>query len=576
MFDIQKLHRSIGINKLQPKDIINLDFSYECINAILTLMNKRTKKFDDNYNFETISKHILDIRNKLNCIDKEKAKITLISQIKESFFIKGYDDELDTYNDEILSLKLKVNKIKNELVETIQKNSNSKVKDKDDCVTIRFSEKLGFDLLLTNRRLEILKKYGKDTNFTIKKQNSSVKLTNNSLTEYGEKTLILQEKIKERCKFIFEKLLQSIWEHHHKLFDIIEIFIMDIDISQSNAFTAIKYNYTKPKIISNIDNSGIKAKNLRHPIIECINTQIDYVPNDIHLGLCDKNNQETGMLVFGCNSAGKSSLMKSIGISIIAAQSGCFVASSNFEYVPFDSIFTRISGDDNIIEGHSSFVVEMLELRDIMDHATTKSLVLCDELSRGTEYNSGTTIVSATFSILGRKKIPFVSATHLHGLAEINEITDQKNIGLYHLVVENHPTKDMLVYKRKLQRGCGESIYGLRIARHIIRNSEFLQEADKIQKKYLLSTESCVRKSNYNKDKIIDLCVICNKKANETHHIKFQCLANKNGFIGSSHKDRCSNLVGLCHICHDKLHNGEFSIDGYMDTNKGIQLSINK
>ena len=100
---------------------------------------------------------------------------------------------------------------------------------------------------------------------------------------------------------------------------------------------------------------------MRHPIIERINSSSEYVPNDVMIGL----EEVSGMLLYGCNAVGKSSLMKAIGLNIILAQAGFFVAAKTFTYHPYKKIFTRISGNDNIFKGHSSFAVEILELNNI-------------------------------------------------------------------------------------------------------------------------------------------------------------------------------------------------------------------
>ena len=144
-----------------------------------------------------------------------------------------------------------------------------------------------------------------------------------------------------------------------------------IDVSVSNAKSAIINNYTKPIIIDNnhtehMDTqSFIDCKQLRHPLIEKLNTRVEYIPNDICLGesLYQKQNiniptQTTnGMLLYGVNAVGKSSTMKSVGIAIIMAQAGMYVPASEFYYYPYKYIFTRISGNDNIFKGQSTFAV---------------------------------------------------------------------------------------------------------------------------------------------------------------------------------------------------------------------------
>ena len=143
---------------------------------------------------------------------------------------------------------------------------------------------------------------------------------------------------------------------------------------------------------------------LRHPLIEIFQTDIPYIPNDVDLN-------ESGILLYGINSAGKSSYMKSVGVNLIMAQAGMFVASESFEYSPYDKIFTRIPGGDNLFKGQSTFVAEICELRSILKYSTNRSLIIGDELASGTESISAISIVAAGIKTLSERKSSFIFAT---------------------------------------------------------------------------------------------------------------------------------------------------------------------
>ena len=165
-------------------------------------------------------------------------------------------------------------------------------------------------------------------------------------------------------------------------FETLINFVTNIDVLICKASVAI-LSYYKPIINDENEISYIEAKQMRHMLIEQINQQEIYVPNDIRL-----NNDESGILLFGTNAVGKSSQIKSIGICVILAQSGFYVPCSEFIYKPFTQIFTRILGNDNIFKGLSTFAVEMSELRTILKNSDENSLVLGDELCSGTELGS--------------------------------------------------------------------------------------------------------------------------------------------------------------------------------------------
>ena len=176
------------------------------------------------------------------------------------------------------------------------------------------------------------------------------------------------------------------------------------------------------------------------------------------------------MLLYGTNAVGKSSLIKSIGISIVLAQSGMFVPCSSFVYFPYKSVFTRILGNDNIFKGLSTFAVEMCELRTILTNCCENSLVLGDELCSGTEIDSALAIFASGVNYLCKKKATFVFATHFHDLVNIPRIQEllQQTLVMYHMSVQYDKSSDMLIYKRKLEKGSGEGMYGLEVCLSLI------------------------------------------------------------------------------------------------------------
>ena len=173
-----------------------------------------------------------------------------------------------------------------------------------------------------------------------------------------QSTHILIETMKSR----FEEFVESLIKYNNELNNIVE-YISLIDITLTKAYISDKYNYCKPKINSKPKKAFFDVKQIRHPLIEHIQQDEIYVTNDLSIG-----KKKNGILLYGTNAVGKSSLIKSIGINIILAQSGMYVAAGNFTFKPYHSIFTRILGNDNIFKGLSTFAVEMCELRTILNN----------------------------------------------------------------------------------------------------------------------------------------------------------------------------------------------------------------
>jgi len=273
-----------------------------------------------------------------------------------------------------------------------------------------------------------------------------------------------------------------------------------------------------------------------------------------------------------------SSLMKAVGTSLIMAQCGLYVPSDKFEYGVFDSLYTRISGNDNLFKGQSSFIIEMNELRCILKKANSKSLVIGDEICRGTEYISANAIVASAILKLVSMNTKFLFATHLHDLIKIEKIKELTNIKFFHLSVENNG--DELVFSRKMIEGCCEQLYGITIAKFILDDPLFINTTLEIKNKLLEKSNINTKllndkKSNYNNDLYMDSCSICGSEDKlETHHINYQKDFINDINFKKKHiiKDSKANLIILCDKCHDNLHSNKFKINTIQKSTNGIKV----
>jgi len=394
------------------------------------------------------------------------------------------------------------------------------------------------------------------------------------IKEISDNLIDLRNEMKYVVKEQYIKLLFEWYDKYQNLFNSLVYFVGLIDFLKSGAKVSILNKYTKP-IIKTSDNAYIKCEKLRHPIIEkLINSE--YIPHDLILG---KDNM-VGILLYGVNSSGKTAIAKAIGLSTILAQIGYYVPAKSYEYSPFENIFTRISGTDNLFKGLSSFAMEMLELQAILRRCGTKSLVLADELCRGTEVESANIIVLAIIEMLSKTNTCFISATHLHELYKFDRFKNIKNVKCFHLDVEFDEENDRLVYTRHLLPGPGKEFYGLTVAKYLIHDKSFIDLTNTIKKELMGDFKTSI----YNKDLIVDKCAICShipKKGEiplQTHHIKEQHTADENGFVDDHlHKDELCNLVVLCEKCHDMVDNPKdgkkLYIYGYKDTSNGMVLN---
>ena len=350
--------------------------------------------------------------------------------------------------------------------------------------------------------------------------------------------------------------------------------VAKVDLVHSYSKVSYRYNYHRPEIVlseKDDENSFIQAKELRHPIIERI---IDgaYVTNDISLGSGGKEkdpSQTNGILLYGINTAGKSSLAKALALNIIMAQAGCYTPSI-MRYRPYRKIITRISGADNIFKGESSFAIEMTELRTILRQADSNSLVVGDELAAGTESDSATAITASTVLSLIERNATFLFATHMHELLKLSYINTipEDVLRICHLSIFYDDTTDSLIYDRKINNGSGSSLYGLMVAKSLGLPVDFINKANEMLLEITNQNKDIVvpKRSRYNGKIYVDSCAICNKSGAEvelhTHHIIEQSKAvnnivqkmDDNINMGKMHKNAKDNLIILCHDCHTSLH----------------------
>ena len=410
--------------------------------------------------------------------------------------------------------------------------------------------------------------------FEVIHKKSQTQLFSRTLTRYAQQLDEATREIQTRMRQWYLEFLKEM-SQFNELWSSLCYYLADLDVANSLAYCAREYAYSRPIITANADNiddSYMTCEGLRHPIIEQIQKDTLYVPQDLHLG-----RDHDGILLFGVNACGKSSCMKSLGTAIIMAQAGMYVPARRFEYAPFRHILTRILGNDNLFKGMSSFAVEMTELRDILNVADSRSLILGDEICHGTETFSAISIVGASIVSLLKSRAKFVFATHLHQLTSLEELVDPR-LRLMHLKMHYDQERDLLIYDRTLEEGPGEPIYGLEVARAMKLDPLTLTVAEKIRRRILGIPHELVssKTSRYSSQVTMGACELCGQPSSETHHIKFQGDANEHGIIDYHHKNHPANLLPICERCHQQIHQNQIIVEGRAQTSEGIKLVVTK
>jgi len=591
--DIEKICRQLVLKKVYPSSISYLYNSIqsikqinECLAESNIIQDYLCSDFLDNSYCLSSYQHIKQNSEKfIEFLDKhfyiEFCKITSsMNNFDENIIKPGISEKLD-----YIIAKYNEN---NELFYSIKNYFNKLIQDHEksaetDYIKVHETDKSGLSLQITAKRSQTMKiilnnlinsgtdgvvilpngnhKLNlKDVKFT-KASTSNMEIDCSIITKLCNELFILKESMNNEIANTYLTILSKIEEQWYNCLENFAIYTSKIDILQCKSYIARTYNYCQPEIVSETSKSFVNASDLRHCLIEHIQQNELYVTNDISLG---ENSDCDGILLYGTNAVGKTSLIRALGISVIMAQSGLYVPCSKFVYKPYTAIFSRILGNDNLFKGLSTFAVEMSELRTILKMSDENSLILGDELCSGTETESALSIFVAGLMNLHSKNSSYIFATHFHEIIHYDEIMSLHRLKMKHMSISYDREKDCLVYDRKLKEGSGPRIYGLEVCKSLYLGDEFLESAYAIRNKYYPETrgELSNKPTTYNSNKIKGMCEICGVNiGEEIHHLKHQKNADKNGFIGTHHKNHVANLITVCEACHDNFHseqNDEF------------------
>jgi DNA mismatch repair protein MutS len=561
--DLSKWERQVFLKKTTPRSFVQLVDNMKIIQQVYAKCDEPIRAY--------VGQSMIDVScQELNAFIQQHIQVDMAKEIDTfdiNFMKTGIDEELDQKSKLLLESEQKLNAIQryfNMLIE-------SKEKKKTEYVKYHETEKNNIDLLCTKRRCKLLQEalpkkptvvtiYDNDQTFeyTISKQQitfctqsaSNLSLSETQLNDVCKNITALKTELRDIIARVFYSFVKK-FEMFQSQLDNIITFVTRLDVIHTKASVAKKYNYCKPTIGTS-SKSFVQAKMLRHALIEQFHRNEIYVANDVTLG-----EDTDGILLYGTNAVGKTSFIRSLGIAVIMAQAGMYVPCSSFHFKPYQCLFTRIIGNDNLFKGMSTFAVEMSELRTILKLSDEYSLILGDELCSGTETQSAISIFVAGIQHLHHRKSSFLFATHLHEITDYDEITSLSSVQMKHLSVIYNKEKDTLVYDRKLKDGPGENMYGLEVCKSLQLPADFIEAAYKIRMSRSNPSGLSLKSSRYNSHKLVGDCEKCGKKGTEVHHIHPQKDA-QDGFIKTEaslfHKNHLGNLMTLCTKCHDKIH----------------------
>lgn len=434
IYDFERLLTRMEIGSANARDMNALKSSLRVLPAVKKQLAKLSAPL-----LQKIDSKIFLYDDLVQLIDKAIVEDPGFS-IREGGFIKdGYNAELDEYRNVARNSK--------RLLQQMEEDEKTKTGIKS--LKIGYNKVFGYYIEVRHSSTEKVPDY-----YTRKQTLANAeRYITPQLKEFETKILGAQEKIVQieynlftQIREVLKTKISSIQDTAH------EIAILDVLVSLAQAAT--EYNYIRPKLVGG---GVINIKDGRHPLVERILSRDLFVPNDT----CLDNAQNEIMIITGPNMAGKSTYMRQTALLTLMAQIGSFIPAREAEICPVDKIFTRIGASDDLVSGQSTFMVEMNEVAYILKYATKDSLVILDEIGRGTSTYDGMSIARAVIEHIrdniGAKTL---FATHYHELTDLEDDVHVKN---YCIAVKEKGTE--VTFLRRIIPGSADKSYGIHVAK---------------------------------------------------------------------------------------------------------------
>jgi DNA mismatch repair protein MutS len=435
--DLERLISRITVGRSSPREIVQLKRSLAKIPLLKALLADSDEELIKKQNrlLSMLDDVVLTIDKALH----DEAP----SGIRDGGFIRdGYNQQLDEFRDIARNGKAYLTKIQKKLIEDSGISS----------LKLGYNKVFGYYIEVTNTHKD------KIPDYFIRKQtlSNAERYITPDLKEIEEKILSAEERMIKLEMELFKELTEYLSSFTEKIQDNARAIAV-LDVIQSFAEISFRHNYVKPKVN---ESDVLSIEKGRHPVVErSMPLGEPFIPNDISLN----NSTEQIMIITGPNMAGKSIILRQTGLIVLMAQIGCFVPAHKAEIGLVDKIFTRVGASDNLAAGESTFLVEMNEAANILNNATPRSLILLDEVGRGTSTFDGLSIAWAIAEYLHNQPViaaKTLFATHYHELNELESLYDR--VVNYNVKVEEHEGK--VIFLRKLVRGGTDHSFGIQVA----------------------------------------------------------------------------------------------------------------
>lgn len=461
VYDLERLATKISYNMISPKELINLRKTLEQIPKIKELL----------VNFN--SKLLVEIANNIDNLEdlKNYLEITIDDNagqtLKEGNVIKlGFNEELDSYKN--------ASKNGNKILLEIEEREKERTGIKN--LKVGYNKIFGYYIEISKTGLKTVDptELGYHRKQTL---SNCERFISEELKEVEEHIVSSKEKIEELELKLFQEVKIKIYSYISRIQKVANI-LSDIDVFVSLSDIAEEYGYVKPCFN---ENNEITIVGGRHPIVERNVSADSYISND-----CRIKNDENILLITGPNMSGKSTYMRQLALIVILAQIGSYVPADSADLPIFDKIFTRIGASDDLAGGKSTFMVEMIEAKNALIESTKNSLLIFDEIGRGTSTYDGIALAQSILEYINKTiKCKTLFSTHYHELTKL----EQEEKGIKNIHVSAKEDHGELIFLYKVQNGPIEKSYGIHVAKLAELPEDIITGANKILKELESNTK---------------------------------------------------------------------------------------
>ena len=436
VYDIERLVGRVSYGNVNARDLIQLKHSISEIPNIKSLLEQMNSVTTTQ--FSTLE----PLEDLLTVLEDSLVEEPPISVKDGGLFKQGFSKQLDEY--------LEASKNGKDWLAQLQAKERERTGIKS--LKISYNKVFGYFIEITRANLQGFEPSEHDYHRKQTLSNAERFITD-ELKEKEDIILGAEDKAIELEYQLFIRLREHVKSYTERLQRQAKV-ISELDCLQSFAEIAQKYNYVRPKFS---DDKTLNLENSRHPVVERVMDYNDYVPNDCYL---DQNNFI--YLITGPNMSGKSTYMRQVAIISIMAQMGAYVPCDNAILPIFDQIFTRIGAADDLVSGKSTFMVEMLEAQKALTYATADSLIIFDEIGRGTSTYDGLSLAQAMIEYVSETShAKTLFSTHYHELTTLDQqLSSLKNV---HVAADEYQGE--LIFLHKVKEGAVDDSYGIQVAK---------------------------------------------------------------------------------------------------------------